>query len=62
MSTKHANFFVAGAGATAQDVHDLVWAVRRRVADATGVWLRPEIRFAGRVRAVTGQTRQGGVR
>ncbi len=51
--TKHANFFVAGTGATAQDVHDLVWAVRRRVGDATGVWLRPEIRFAGEFASVT---------
>jgi UDP-N-acetylmuramate dehydrogenase len=47
VSTKHANFFVVEPGATAQDVHDLVWAVRRRVGEATGVWLRPEVRFAG---------------
>ena len=47
VSTKHANFFVAGPEATAQDVHDLVWAVRRRVGETTGVWLRPEVRFAG---------------
>jgi UDP-N-acetylmuramate dehydrogenase len=59
VSTKHANFFVAGAGATAQDVHDLVWAVRRRVGDATGVWLRPEIRFAGEFASSTDDPTDG---
>lgn len=47
VSDRHANFFVAGAGARAQDVFDLVHAVRRRVRDETGVELEPEIRFAG---------------
>ena len=47
VSDRHANFFVAHAGATAQDIYDLVWAVRRRVGEAVGVWLEPEIRFAG---------------
>ncbi len=47
VSTKHANFFVADPGTSAQDVYDLVWIVRRRVGEATGVWLEPEIRFAG---------------
>lgn len=47
VSTLHANFFVAGDEATAQDVWDLVWAVRRRVGEATGIWLEPELRFAG---------------
>ncbi len=47
VSTKHANFFVADPGTAAQDVYDLVWIVRRRVGEATGVWLEPEIRFAG---------------
>ena len=61
VSTKHANFFVAGPEATAQDVHDLVWAVRRRVGDATGVWLRPEVRFAGRFAPSPDQTADGGV-
>jgi UDP-N-acetylmuramate dehydrogenase len=48
VSEMHANFFVADEHATAQDTWDLVWAVRRRVGEATGVWLAPEIRFAGR--------------
>jgi UDP-N-acetylmuramate dehydrogenase len=47
VSEKHANFFVAEAGATAADVYALVREVRRRVADATGVVLEPELRFVG---------------
>jgi UDP-N-acetylmuramate dehydrogenase len=47
VSELHANFFVASAGARAQDVFDLVYEVRRRVLDAFGVELVPEIRFAG---------------
>jgi len=48
VSGRHANFFVAEEGATAQDVYDLVGAVQRRVAAATGIELEPEIRFIGR--------------
>lgn len=47
VSEMHANFFTADDDAVAQDVWDLVWTVRRRVGEATGVWLTPEIRFAG---------------
>ena len=47
MSPKHANFFQADRGATAGDVHRLVDAVRRRVADQTGVWLEPELHMVG---------------
>jgi UDP-N-acetylmuramate dehydrogenase len=47
VSTRHANFFVAAPGASAADVHELVRQVRRRVLDATGVELIPEIRFVG---------------
>jgi UDP-N-acetylenolpyruvoylglucosamine reductase len=43
----HGNFFVADEDAVAQDVWDLVWAVRRRVFESAGLWLQPEIRFAG---------------
>jgi UDP-N-acetylenolpyruvoylglucosamine reductase len=52
----HANFFVADEDAVAQDVWDLVWAIRRRVAADTGVWLTPEIRFAGVFDDPTGPT------
>lgn len=48
VSDVHANFFVSNEGAMAQDVWDLVWAIRRRVGDETGVWLEPELRFVGR--------------
>ncbi|MGZ5383121.1 MAG: UDP-N-acetylmuramate dehydrogenase [Acidimicrobiia bacterium] len=51
VSTKHANFFIADEGVKAQDVYDLVWAVRRRVWLEAGVWLEPEIQFAGPFRA-----------
>lgn len=47
VSERHANFFVADADASAQDVWDLVRAVQRRVLDVAGIHLEPEIRFAG---------------
>ena len=50
VSSRHANFFVAEPGAKAQDVYDLVNAVRRLVRDRTGVLLDTEVRFAGRFR------------
>ena len=47
VSPKHANFFQADAGATAADVGRLVAEVQRRVADATGVHLVPELLMVG---------------
>jgi UDP-N-acetylmuramate dehydrogenase len=47
VSPKHANFFQAEAGATADDVFRLVTEVRRRVREATGVLLQPELRMVG---------------
>jgi UDP-N-acetylmuramate dehydrogenase len=47
VSPKHANFFQAEAGATADDVRSLVVEVRRRVLDATGIALAPELRMIG---------------
>ncbi len=47
VSEKHANFFVADPGARADDVHALVLEVQRRVEEATGVRLVPELRFVG---------------
>jgi UDP-N-acetylmuramate dehydrogenase len=47
VSPKHANFFQAEPGATADDVFRLVGEVRRRVHDATGVLLEPELRMVG---------------
>ena len=54
VSVRHANFFVADRCATAQDVYDLVNAVRARVRDETGILLEAEVRFAGRFRSVSG--------
>jgi UDP-N-acetylmuramate dehydrogenase len=48
VSRRHANFFEAAEGATAQDVHDLIAEVRRRVFEESGVLLEPEVRFIGR--------------
>lgn len=50
VSRLHANFFMAGEGATAQDVYDLVQEVRARVSRASGIELEPEIRFIGSFR------------
>jgi len=47
VSERHANFFVADPGTSAQDVHDLVVEVRSRVHEETGILLKTELRFAG---------------
>ena len=47
VSARHANFFIAHPGTTADDVYRLVAEVRRRVCEASGVDLVAEIRFAG---------------
>ena len=47
VSTKHANFFQADPGGSADDVWALMTEVRRRVAEATGVELVPETRMVG---------------
>jgi UDP-N-acetylmuramate dehydrogenase len=47
VSPKHANFVQAGPGATAGDVRELVLEVQRRVEDATGVRLVPELGMVG---------------
>lgn len=55
VSELHANFFIAGEGATAQDVFDLVHEVARRVEDQHGIRLVPEIRFVGAFRDQAGK-------
>ncbi len=50
VSELHANFFIASTGAGAQDVFDLVHAVRAKVEQRFGVVLEPEIRFVGSFR------------
>jgi len=47
VSPKHANFFQAEPGATADDVFRLVAEVRRRVRAATGIELQPELKMIG---------------
>lgn len=47
VSRRHANFFVAGPGATAAEIRSLVEEVRRRVEEATGIVLDVELRFVG---------------
>jgi UDP-N-acetylmuramate dehydrogenase len=47
VSEKHANFFVAEPGATAADVEALIRDVQRRVFDAFGVHLEPELHLVG---------------
>jgi UDP-N-acetylmuramate dehydrogenase len=48
VSGKHANFFLAPPGATAQDVHRLLVEVQAAVLERTGILLTPEIRLIGR--------------
>jgi UDP-N-acetylmuramate dehydrogenase len=47
VSEKHANFIQADDGGKAADVVALLAHVRRRVAAATGVLLRPEVKLVG---------------
>ena len=47
VSEKHANFFVATADATSEDIRRLVILVKDRVLDETGTILEPEIQFVG---------------
>ena len=51
VSTKHANFIIAGPGATAADVMALIDEIRDRVAASTGIVLEPEVRSIGAGRA-----------
>ena len=47
VSEKHANFIQASDGGSAHDVRAVIDLVRARVADATGVELRSEVRLVG---------------
>ena len=53
VSDKHANFIVAGPGATAADVLRLVRALQDRVEERTGVRLEPEVHLVGEVDLAT---------
>jgi len=47
VSPKHANFFQAHEGGSADDVWKLIKEVQRRVEETTGVRLEPELRLIG---------------
>jgi UDP-N-acetylmuramate dehydrogenase len=47
VSPRHANFFQADAGGSADDIRALMEVVRRRVLDHSGVDLHPETRLVG---------------
>jgi UDP-N-acetylmuramate dehydrogenase len=47
VSEKHANFFVAGPEATADDIHRLVHRVKDLVFERSGTMLEAEIQFVG---------------
>lgn len=47
VSTKHANFFVAGPDATSEDILRLVQHVKDTVFQRSGTMLEPEIQFVG---------------
>jgi UDP-N-acetylmuramate dehydrogenase len=49
VSEKHANFIIAGDGATARDVHALMLKVRELVRDRFDVTLETEVRLVGAV-------------
>ena len=51
VSDKHANFIVNRGKATAADIETLIAQVRARVAEQTGVTLRPEVRLVGKAAA-----------
>lgn len=48
VSTKHAGFVVNAGGATAKDVTELIKEVQKRVYDAHGVRLEPEVKMIGK--------------
>lgn len=47
VSPKHANFFLAHPGATAQQIYDLMARVQKEVLETSGVLLIPEVVIAG---------------
>ncbi|MFP3880997.1 MAG: UDP-N-acetylmuramate dehydrogenase [Actinomycetota bacterium] len=47
VSEQHANFFVAGPDATAEDIYRLVHLVKDTVLERSGTILEPEIQFVG---------------
>ena len=51
VSEKHANFIINTGGATAADIEQLMWLVRDKVEDTSGVRLVTEVQIVGEVAA-----------
>jgi len=47
VSEKHAGFVINTGVATAQDIYDLIQAVKEKVYENFGVWLEPEVKMLG---------------
>ncbi len=47
VSDKHANFIINTGGAKASDIEELLWMVRDKVAEATGIHLVHEVHIVG---------------
>jgi len=47
VSEKHAGFVVNTGDATAQDIYNLIQAVKEKVYENFGVWLEPEVKMLG---------------
>ena len=45
VSEKHAGFVINKGGATSADIMNLIKEVQRRVYEASGVMLEPEVKF-----------------
>jgi UDP-N-acetylmuramate dehydrogenase len=54
VSPKHANFFQADEGGSADDVRALILEVQRRVEASQGVRLHPELQMVGFAEAEAG--------
>lgn len=54
VSDKHANFIINSGGATAQEIEDLIAAVRQLVERETGILLEPEVKIVGEAEIVAG--------
>lgn len=48
VSDKHANFILAGDGATSSDIYSLIAYVKKRVFETQGVALKEELRYIGK--------------
>lgn len=47
VSEKHAGFLVNKCNSSAQDMYNLIWEVRKKVAENSGIELEPEVIFLG---------------